>query len=132
MALIKRFEDLECWKESRNLVNEIYIVCEQGKFKRDSDTRSQLKRAALSIMNNIAEGFGRYSNKEFIRFLEFSQSSALEVKSMLYVIEDQNYVKKETLNGIKRHLDNTLSLTLGLIRYLRNNPSKKGAPRAKQ
>lgn len=124
MAKINRFEELDCWKEARKLVTEVFIICEQGKLRRDFDTKSQLKRASLSVMNNIAEGFGRYSNKEFIRFLEYSQSSALEVKSMLYILEDLEYADKENLNKIKMHLSNTLSLTLGFLRYLRTTIEK--------
>ena len=69
MAKVERFEDLVCWQEARKLVKEIYLISEEGKLSRDFDTKSQLKRAALSSMNNIAEGFGKFSNREFIHFL---------------------------------------------------------------
>jgi len=58
MSKVQRFEDLRCWQEARSLVKEIYLIAEYGKLARDFDTRSQLRRAALSVMNNIAEGFG--------------------------------------------------------------------------
>ena len=74
-------------------------------------------------MNNIAEGFGRYSNKEFIRFLEYSSSSAAEVKSMIYVLEDLNYSDAEYLKEIHNQIDKTRKLVLGLIRYLKNRKS---------
>lgn len=74
MAKVERFEDLRCWQEARVLVKEIYLLSENGKLEKDFDTRSQLRRAALSVMNNIAEGFGRYSNKEFIRYLDIANS----------------------------------------------------------
>ena len=124
MAKISRFEELDCWQEARKLVTEVYLICEKGKLRKDFETKNQLKRASLSIMNNIAEGFGRYSKKEFIRFLEYSQSSALEVKSMLYILEDLEYADNKSLKNIKTHLANTLSLTLGLLRYLRNTLDK--------
>ena len=73
MAKVEKFEDLHCWQAARELVKMIYQLCEQEKLSKDFDIRSQLRRAALSTMNNIAEGFGRSSNKEFIRFLEMSQ-----------------------------------------------------------
>jgi len=124
MAKINRFEELDCWQEARKLVREVYLICEKGKLRKDFETKNQLKRASLSIMNNIAEGFGRYSKKEFIRFLEYSQSSALEVKSMLYILEDLELADNKSLKNIKIHLSNTLSLTLGLLRYLRNTLDK--------
>jgi four helix bundle protein len=86
MAKVERFEDLKCWQDARVLVKEIYLLSERGRLAKDFDTRRQLRRAALSVMNNIAEGFGRFSNKEFIRFLDMSNNSAAEVKSILYVL----------------------------------------------
>ncbi|MDW3209960.1 MAG: four helix bundle protein [Reichenbachiella sp.] len=119
MAKIEKFEDLECWKEARILVKQVFLEV-QDNNKVDWDTKSQIRRATLSIMNNIAEGFGRYSDKEFIRFLEYSSSSAAEVRSMLYVFEDLNFTDLEELKTIQEQLDKTRKLTLGLIRYLKN------------
>lgn len=119
MAKIERFEELDCWKEARVLVKLIYQECDRGKLARDFDTKSQLKRAALSIMNNIAEGFARKSNKEFIRFLDFSNASAAEVKSMLYILEDVNYLEARIIEDYHNRVDTTRKLILGLIRYLR-------------
>jgi four helix bundle protein len=87
MAKVERFEDLRCWQEARILVKEIYLLTERGKLAKDFDTRSQLRRAALSMMNNIAEGFGKYSNNEFIRYLDIANNSASEVKvSFMYLL----------------------------------------------
>ncbi|WP_420580867.1 four helix bundle protein [Reichenbachiella sp.] len=119
MAKIEKFEDLECWKEARILVKQVFLEV-QDNNKVDWDTKSQVRRATLSIMNNIAEGFGRYSDKEFIRFLEYSSSSAAEVRSMLYVFEDLNFTDLEKLKTIQVQLNKTRKLTLGLIRYLKN------------
>jgi four helix bundle protein len=69
----------------------------KGELSKDYDLKSQFKRASLSTMNNIAEGFARYHSKEFVRFLDFSQSCSAEVKSMLYVIEDLKYLDQETV-----------------------------------
>lgn len=120
MGKINRFEELRCWQASRKLVNQIYQISESGKLGRDFDTKSQLRRAALSSMNNIAEGFGKFSNKEFIRYLDISQSSALEVKSMLYVLYDMNYEAEEKLVELHSLVDEVRSLTLGFIKYLRS------------
>ncbi|HNP17664.1 MAG TPA: four helix bundle protein [Fulvivirga sp.] len=119
MAKIERFEDLNCWKEARELVKLIFITCDNEKLKRDFGLVDQLKRAAISVMNNIAEGFGRYSKKEFIRFLDFSQSSALEVLSMSYVLIDLNYIDKNEFELIQTKTNNTKNLILGLIKYLK-------------
>jgi four helix bundle protein len=83
MALVERFEDLKCWQEARQLTALVYRICEEGKLARDFETRGQIKRASLSAMSNVAEGFGRRFNpKDFIRFLDISQSSCLEVRSI--------------------------------------------------
>ncbi len=102
MSKVIRFEDLKCWQASRELVKQIYIISETLKLLNDFDTKSQIKRAALSSMNNIAEGFGKFSNQEFIRYLDIAQSSALEVKSMLYVLFDMNYLVEEKINELHR------------------------------
>ncbi len=120
MAKIEKFEDLKCWQAARELVKMVYVACEEGKFIKDFDTKSQMRRAALSTMNNIAEGFGRGSDKEFIRFLEIAQSSAMEVKSITYVLIDLNYLPEEKIMEISKKAEETKSITLGLIRYLRN------------
>lgn len=118
MAKVERFEDLKCWQAARDLVKSVYQACELGKLSRDIDTRSQIKRAALSSMNNIAEGFGRKSDKEFIRFLDIAQSSCMEVKSITYALEDLDYLTKEQITSIREKSEITKSLALGLIRYI--------------
>lgn len=120
VAKIEKFEDLKCCQAARELVKMVYVACEEGKFIKDFDTKSQMRRAALSTMNNTAEGFGRGSDKEFIRFLEIAQSSALEVKSITYVLIDLNYLPEEKIMEISKKAEETKSITLGLIRYLRN------------
>jgi len=119
MSKVDRFEDLDCWKKSRELVNVIFDICENQMKYKDFSTQDQIKRAALSTMNNIAEGFGRYSNKEFIRFLEYSATSSMEVRSMLYILSDRKYI--ETIDFEKCYqlsIEHT-NITLGLIRYLK-------------
>ncbi|MFN7600942.1 MAG: four helix bundle protein [Bacteroidota bacterium] len=120
MAKIEKFEDLKCWQAARELAKLVYNACENGKLAKDFDTKSQLRRAALSTMNNIAEGFGRGSDKVFIRFLEMSQSSAMEVKSMTYILMDLAYLDEQSVTFISEKAEDTKSITLGLIRYLRS------------
>ena len=118
MEPIKRFEDLDCWKSARNLVKSIFEISQTGELSKDWDTKSQIKRAALSVMNNIAEGFGRFQDKDSLRFYDIAKSSAYEVKSILYVLEDVGYLSEEQLTKIRQITDSTLQLTIGWIRYL--------------
>jgi len=76
-------------------------------------------------MNNIAEGFGRNSNKEFIRFLDISQSSAMEVKSITYALEDCPCLSMETIMAIREKAEEVKGLGLGFIRYLRTKVNAK-------
>src|SRR5882762_3048100 len=101
MAKIEKFEDLICWQKARILVREIYKSTSAGNFLKDYDAKNQIRRAALSSMSNIAEGFGRVSKKEFIRFLEISATSASEVKSILYVVLDLGYLPAEQVQTMQ-------------------------------
>lgn len=118
MSKIERFEDLECWQASRLLNKHVYILCNTSPLNQDFVTVKQIKSAALSIMNNIAEGFARFNKKDFVRFLDYAQSSATEVKSMSYVLEDLNFVPQKEIDSLRDECDKVQMLTLGLIRYL--------------
>ncbi|MBC8174920.1 MAG: four helix bundle protein [Candidatus Marinimicrobia bacterium] len=123
MGKITRFEDLICWQKARELVNKIYSITKTGSLSQDYGLKDQLRRAAISSMTNIAEGFARYHQKEFIRFLDISQSSASEVKSLLYVVLDQNYLDKDTVSSIQNKAGEVQALTLGLLKYVNNSIS---------
>ena len=120
MSKVTRFEDLRCWMSARELVKIVYSFSEFGKLSKDFGTKDQIKRASLSVMNNIAEGFGRYSDKEFIRFLEISQSSATEVISITYVLEDLEMLTNEQVQQIRSKTHEAKNQTLALIKYLKN------------
>jgi four helix bundle protein len=92
VALIKRFEDIEAWLEARNLVKMIYLLTNKDHFSRDFGIRDQIRRASVSVMANIAEGFDCDSNIEFARFLGIARRSAVEVQSLLYAGPDTNYI----------------------------------------
>ena len=124
MSKVEKFEDLRCWQEARLLVREIFLIGEYGKLAKDYDTNSQLKRAALSTMNNIAEGFGKYSSKEFIRYLDTASNSVSEVKNILYVLLDLNYLAVEKIKASKDKADEVKARTLALIRYLIKRETK--------
>ncbi len=112
------FEQLECWQESRELVKMIFVVCDTGKLSRDFGTANQLRRAAISVMNNIAEGHGRKGRKEFVRFLDIAQSSAVEVKSMTYILDDLEYLPQSQVDIIRAKAEKVKKMVRGLIRYL--------------
>jgi four helix bundle protein len=121
---LTRFEDLECWQEARKLVNEVYIVTKDGAFKRDLRLCGQIQSAATSIMANIAEGFIRRSDKEFIQFLFIAMSSAAEVQSHLYVALDQGYINNNKFTSIYDQANKTAMIISGLIKYLRTKSTK--------
>jgi four helix bundle protein len=121
----RNFEELECWAEARALVNLVFNACTVGKLSTDPGTSDQIRRAALSVMNNIAEGHGRYSRKEFIRFLDIAQSSSLEVKSISYILCDLDYLSADYAANIRTKADRIKNMIRGLIRYLQthDNPT---------
>ncbi len=89
MAKIKQFEDIESWKKARRLTKEIYDATSAGKFVRDFGLKDQIRRAAVSILSNIAEGFERGGDKEFLQFLAVAKGSCGELRAQLYVALDQ-------------------------------------------
>jgi len=117
---ITRFEDLECWKEARDIVNCVYRVCRVIELEKDYSLSDQIKRAAVSIMANIAEGFSRKGNKEFIQFLFIGKSSATELQSHLYVALDQGYIKNDDFNEIYDQADKVQRQISNLIKYLQS------------
>ncbi|MFW5974768.1 MAG: four helix bundle protein [Bacteroidota bacterium] len=121
MSKITRFEDLESWKLSRVLVKDIYLFMNELEIKKEYELKSQLKRAALSVMNNIAEGFGRYHRKDFIKYLDYSSGSSSEVKSMMYLMEDLELIKQDKAEEFRDRIDVIQSKVLGLIRHLSRN-----------
>jgi four helix bundle protein len=97
---IKKFEDLEIWKESRRLTREIYGLSKTEKFSKDFGLRDQMRRAVISIMSNIAEGFERGRNQEFVQFLYIAKSSCGELRSQLYVALDQQYIDQSVAGNL--------------------------------
>ncbi|MBA4390287.1 MAG: four helix bundle protein [Syntrophus sp. (in: bacteria)] len=115
---IDRFEDIEAWKEARKLVSRVYGVCCINEFKKDYSFVDQIRRAAVSIMANIAEGFSRKGNKEFIQFLFISKSSAAELQSHLYVVLDQGYIEKSQFDELYQDADKIQRQLSNFIKYL--------------
>jgi len=122
---IKRFEELQCWQEARVLVNMVYEAIRNiSNFQKDFRLNGQITSAAISSMSNIAEGFSRRSNKEFIQFLFVSKSSATEVQSEAYVALDQKYIDQEIFEKIYNQAEKVSKLDSGLITYLLTDQKK--------
>jgi four helix bundle protein len=132
MSVIERFEDIEAWKEARKLTADIYRVTQDRNFRDDPALRDQLRRAAVSIMANIAEGFDAGSNREFLQFLSYALRSASEVQSHLYVALDQKYIFEETFSRLTSQTLRVKSLIGGFRRYLQSEAAKRTAHGARK
>jgi len=119
MTQITRFEDIEAWKKARNLVKEIYSVTSKGHFVKDYSLKEQIRRASVSIVSNIAEGFSRQTDREFIQFLYMAKGSVSEVQSQLYVASDLDYLRKDEFSKLYNDADEVAKLISGFIRYLK-------------
>jgi four helix bundle protein len=131
MAKIEKYEDLRCWQQSRVLVNQVYDLISSSALSKEFALSDQLKRASISVMTNIAEGFSRYHKKDFIRFLDYSQSSAQEVKSLLYIVTDQKLYDSKKIIAIQDNCDHCQAMVLSLIKYINDslkNSSKTNEP----
>lgn len=119
MAKIERFEDIEAWQMAREIVKEIYDLTSTGKFSYDYVLRDQIRRAAISISSNIAEGFERDGNREFAHFLTIAKGSCGEVRSQLYLAFDQEYISEENFNLMFTKLVRINKAISGFLKYLR-------------
>ena len=124
MAKIKKFEDLEVWKEARELCKIIYSLTNKGAFSKDFDLVRQIRKSSGSIMDNIAEGYERDGRKEFIQFLSIAKGSAGEVRSQSYRAFDQNYISKEEFNELYEKANSISKMLSGFINYLKNSELK--------
>lgn len=120
MGKIEKFEDIRAWQIARELVKKIYSLTRKGEFSRDYGLRDQIRKAAVSSMSNVAEGFERYTRKEFLQFLNIARGSAGEVRSQLYVASDLEYISAQELSDAKSECE-TLSRTIwNFMKYLRS------------
>ena len=119
--LVKNFEDLEIWKEARRLTGEIYGLTKDSKFSKDFDLSRQIQSAAVSIMSNIAEGFERGGNQEFIQFLYIAKGSCGEVRSQLYAALDQFYATQKTCEDLTKSFRRLSIMISNFIAYLRRS-----------
>lgn len=125
MATIKRFEDLEIWKEARIIENKIFKLLHQEKLSTDFALRNQMNNSSGSIMDNIAEGFGRASRLEFINFLSIAKGSAVELQSQLYRCLDRQYFEQKKFDDIYLLIDILCKKISSMMNYL-NQTEHKG------
>ena len=118
MATIEKFEDLIAWQKARQFAHEVYELTCLDKFSRDFSLVDQIRRSSGSVMDNIAEGFERGGNKEFVHFLFISKSSLAETKSQLYRAFDRKYILKEILEEKLGKADELSKVIGGFINYL--------------
>lgn len=118
---ISRFEDIQAWQMARELCKIVYMLSSDDKFSRDFGLRDQTRRAAVSIMANIAEGFDTHSNAEFIQFLCYALRSASELQSHLYIAQDQGYLKEGQFADLYDKASMVKRLVFSFIEYLREH-----------
>jgi four helix bundle protein len=118
MGTIKDFEDLRAWQSARKLTKSIYGISGTGKFARDFGLRDQIRRAAASVMLNIAEGFDAGSDPKFVQFLGYARRSASEVQAALYAALDQSYVSEEEFRAFYEQALSCKKQINALITYL--------------
>lgn len=124
MAKIKRFEDILSWQLAREATKQIYSISSAGEFYQDFTLKDQIRRSSISIMSNIAEGFEREGNKEFINFLSIAKGSCAEARSQLYIALDQNYINENDFDLTYNKLDETGRLIGGFMNYLTQSDFK--------
>lgn len=125
MSAITRFEEIEAWKTARQLTNMVYALGGQSGFNRDFGLRDQIRRASVSVMSNIAEGFESRTDVQFINFLGMARASAGEVRAQLYVALDQKYVSEEQFKESYVMAEKCARQLAKFITYLETNPRQR-------
>jgi four helix bundle protein len=124
MSTFKKFEEIEAWKKARKLTKRIYELSGQGAFAKDFGLKDQIRRASVSLMSNIAEGYDRSGTGEFVQFLATAKGSTAEVKCQLYVALDQAYISDDTFRDVSDLAAETGKMIGGLMNYLRQSGIK--------
>jgi len=121
---INRFEDLEVWQKARELVKLVYSITGNSMFSKDYSLKDQMRRAAVSIMSNIAEGFSRRTRSEFRQYSFIAKGSIAELQSQLYVAIDQKYISDSEFHKSYQGADEIARMLSGLITYLSKPPGR--------
>lgn len=122
MSSIQKFEDIEAWKLARALANRIYDVTSKSDFSRDYGLRDQIRRASISVVSNIAEGFERDGDREFLQFLFVAKGSCGEVRAQLYLAYDRKYLTEDEFDELTQKTRQLSRMIAGLTKYLRQSP----------
>lgn len=121
MSTIKRFEEIEAWKKARLLAHDLFEVFKGEKARTDFGLRDQVNRSAGSVMDNIAEGFERGGNREFVQFLSIAKGSIGEVQSQLYRLHDRKYIRQDEFDRLNSTASEIARLIGGMISYLKTS-----------
>ncbi len=121
MSKIERFEDVLAWQKARLLARQVYAVTKAGAFVKDYGLKDQIQRAAVSAMSNIAEGYERRGDREFVQFLSLSKGSCGEVRSDLYVAMDQGYITSSKFDELYASSVEVSRLLAGFMAYLKGS-----------
>jgi four helix bundle protein len=124
MATIIKFEDLEIWQLARQQANDMYILYTKEPFSKDFELKNQINAASGSVMDNIAEGFDRSGNKEFLNFLLIAKGSNAETRSQLYRAFDRKHFSAEIFTEMKIKNETLGSKLMAFIKYLRSSEYK--------
>jgi four helix bundle protein len=122
--MIQRFEELQSWQQARSLCRDVYRVTSKGPFAKDWGLRDQIRRAAVSVMSNLAEGFERGHRKEFLQFVMIAKGSCAEMRSQLYIAADAEYIHEKEFSDLMTEADRLGRLLGGLRRSLLRSPIK--------
>ncbi|HET7234731.1 MAG TPA: four helix bundle protein, partial [Longimicrobium sp.] len=123
LMAVRRFEDLEVWRVAKDLALAVYKATEHGRFGRDFGLRDQIRKAAVSVMSNVAEGFDRYSRNEFRQFVAIARGSASEVRSQLHLARELGYLAQPEFDDMHERCWQ-LSRMLGTLRDKLSTPRK--------
>lgn len=124
MAKIEKFEDIIAWQKALELSNFIYSVTNKDNFSKDYGLKDQIRRAAVSIVSNISEGFERDSTNQFIYFLLVAKGSAGELRAQIYIAKNQNYITKEEFELLNTKVIEVSKTISGFVSYLKTLKSK--------
>jgi four helix bundle protein len=126
MATIQRFEDLIAWQKARALARDVYLLTRDEAFRKDFGLASQIQRAAVSVMANLAEGYERRRRVEFHRYVEIAKASCAEVSSHLYVALDVGYLESSRFETLQEQISELQRILAGLKGSLSSEPRASG------